>query len=213
MNREVYYESDSVIDLKEYKSMMNLIRKTPENRLSKTSHIRKIYFNNDINYLEKDTKDKDVYSIVIVDGDREHMMVELKSCRSGMILKDYAPIKEVECRNIFRGNIQWLQDSPYPLLKKLYLEIKINRRRIGVVVDYERQRFRLNHRKDFIEFDLSVKSVYGQYGDLLSDKLLMKERLDAGQVILAYKQSVYLPPVFTSVVKLTPPVEETVKQA
>lgn len=194
--------------MKDYKRMIDSIQNTPENRLSKTSHIRKIYFNNEINYLEEelDTSafDKDVYSIVMIDRDTEHLMIERKSRRSGIIYKDYAPITLKECQKIVRGDVHWLKDSAYPLLNQLYLEIKINLRTIGVVVDYERQRFRVNHTNDYIEFDLSVKSIYGRKGDLLAEGLGMRERLDSKHVIMTYKQSVNIPPIFKSVLALAP---------
>ena len=64
MDREVYYESNNVLDLKDYERMMETIKNTPENRLSKISKIRKIYFNDDINYLEDGldnaSSDKDI---------------------------------------------------------------------------------------------------------------------------------------------------------
>ena len=110
----------------------------------------------------------------------------------------------LECQKIFRGDVHWLKDSAYPLLNQLYLEIKINLRTIGVVVDYERQRFRVNHTNDYIEFDLSVKSIYGRKGDLLAEGLGMRERLDSKHVIMTYKQSVNIPPIFKSVLALAP---------
>ena len=57
MDREVYYENNNVLDMKDYKRMIDSIQNTPETRLSKTSHIRKIYFNNEINYLEEELDD------------------------------------------------------------------------------------------------------------------------------------------------------------
>lgn len=208
MDREVYYENNNVLDMKDYERMMAFIQSTPENRLSKTSHIRKIYFNNEINYLEEDLDtsafDKDVYSIVMIDWDEEHLMIERKSRRSGIIYKDYAPITLQECQKVFRGDVRWLKDSEYPVLNNLYLEITINLRTIGVVVDYERQRFRVNHTNDYIEFDLSVQSIYGRKGDLLSKKLDMRQRLDASHVIMTYKQSIHMPSIFKSVLALAP---------
>lgn len=72
------------------------------------------------------------------------------------------------------GGCALAERRAYPLLNQLYLEIKINLRTIGVVVDYERQRFRVNHTNDYIEFDLSVKSIYGRKGDLLAEGLDMQ---------------------------------------
>ena len=211
MDREVYYENNNVLDLKDYERMMESIKNAPENRLSKISKIRKIYFNDDINYLEDGldvgSPDKDVYSIVMVDFDTEHLMVERKSRRSGMIYKDYAPITAQECRKIFRGDVRWLKESSYSLLKNLYLEITVNLRTIGVVVDYERQRFKVHNSNDYIQFDLSVRSIYGRKGDLLADRLDMKDRLDAGHVVMTYKQSINIPPIFKSVLALAPKAE------
>lgn len=211
MDREVYYENNNVIDVKDYEEMIETIQDTPGNRLSKVNKVRKIYFNDDINYLEDGldagSDDKDVYCIVMVNFDTEHLMVERRSRRSGMIYKDYAPITAGECRRIFRGDVRWLKESPYSLLKNLYLEITVNLRTIGVVVDYERQRFKVHNSNDYIEFDLSVRSIYGRKGDLLADQLDMKERLDAGHVIMAYKQSIHIPPIFRSLLALAPKAE------
>lgn len=211
MDREVYYENNNVLDVKDYERMIESIQNIPENRLSRVNRIRKIYFNDEINYLEDglstDSGDKDVYSIVMVNFDTNHLMVERKSRRSGMIYKDYAPITANECRRIFRGDVRWLKESRYPLLKNLYLEITVNLRTIGVVVDYERQRFKVHNSNDYIQFDLSVRSIYGRKGDLLADQLDMKERLDAGHVIMTYKQSIYIPPIFRSVLALVPHTE------
>lgn len=206
MDREVYYENSNVLDIKDYSYMMKTIQASPINRCSGKDQIRKIYFNNDINYLEggwdMSASDKDIYSIVMVNFDREHLMVERKSRRSDMIYKDYAPITYAECQQIFRGDVHWLKESDYPVLNALYLEIRVNLRTIGVIVDYERQRFRVNNSNDYIDFDLSVRSIYGQKGDLLSEQLDMKERLDDKHVIMTYKQSANIPPIFKSVLAL-----------
>ena len=89
MDREVYYENSNVLDIKDYSYMMKTIQASPINRCSGKDRIRKIYFNNDINYLEggwdMSASDKDIYSIVMVNFDREHLMVERKSRRSDMI--------------------------------------------------------------------------------------------------------------------------------
>lgn len=203
MKREVYYENCHVIDREDYLQMMKNVGNSPENRLSKTSKIRKIYFNSDINYLEPLTDaDKDVYSIVNVDQDLERLVIERRSCRSGMIYKDYTPITEKECRKLLAGDFKWLEESDLNLLNELYREIMINHQKIGVIVDYERQRFKIHNSNDYIEFDLSVKSAYDCEGDLLCGNFLMKERLEKKNVILTYKQSVQLPPIFKSILSL-----------
>lgn len=204
MEREIYYENYHVIDRKDYLQMMKKVEDTPENRLSKTSKIRKIYFNKNINYLEPATEDdKDVYSIVMVDHDLTNLVIERKSCRSGMIYKDYMPVTEDACRKLFAGDFEWLQESNIRLFQELYREITINHQTIGVVVDYERQRFKIHNSNDYMEFDLSVKSAYDCTGDLLCGDFDMKERLDKKNIIFTYKQSIQLPQMFKSILSLT----------
>jgi hypothetical protein len=207
MEREVYYENSNVLNVKDYDKMIKDIQNMPENRLSRVNNIRKIYFNDEINYLEDSFDDsfdnRDVYSIVMVNFDTDHLMVERKSWRTGLIYKDYAAVTLDECRKIFKGDIRWMKDSDDMLLQNLYLELAINLRTIGVVVDYERQRFRIHNSNDYIEFDLSVRSVYGAGGDFLSEQLPMKERIDKNHVIMTYKQSVNIPSIFKSVLALT----------
>lgn len=206
VKREVYYENSHVLDYNDYEQMVMMIQHTSKKPLSKINNVRKIYFNNEINYLEDEldtsVPDKDVYSIVMVDFDTEHLMVERKSRRSGMIYKDYAPITFCEWGKIFRGDVSWLKDSTYSVLKNLYLEIEVNLHTIGVVVDYERQRFRVDNTDDYVEFDLSVRSVYDPKGDLLAKDLDMKERLDSRHVIMTYEQSTKLPSVFKAMLAL-----------
>lgn len=209
--REVYYENSNVLNLKDYEQMMKIIQAMPENRSSKINRIRKIYFNDEINYLEDEldtsAMDKDVYSIVMVDFDLDHLMIERKSRRSGMIYKDYTPISLEEYKKLLRGDVQWLKESDEHVLNNLYLEITINLKTIGVIVEYERQRFRLNNSNDYIDFDLSVRSIHGRKGDLLAHQLDMKERLDSNHIIMTYKQSANLPPIFKAVLALAPKTE------
>lgn len=204
MEREIYYENCHVIDRKDYLRMMKKVEAVPENRLSKTSTIRKIYFNQEMNYLEPTSdEDKDVYSIVVVDKDLGSLVIERKSCRSGMIYKDYLPITEKDCRKLLSGDFEWLKDSPFALFCELYREITINHRSIGAIVDYERQRYKIHNSNDYMEFDLSVKSTDVCSGDLLCGDLDMKERLEKKHIVFTYKQSVQLPPMFKSILSLT----------
>lgn len=105
--------------------------------------------------------------------------------------------------------MRWLKESRYPLLKNLYLEITVNLKTIGVVVDYERQRFKVHNSNDYIQFDLAVRSIYGRKGDLLADQLDMKERLDKDHVIMTYQQSIHIPSIFRSVLALVPNTENS----
>ena len=51
MNYEAYYEENNVIRKKDYNNIKSTIEKNKKNKLGCISHIRKIYYNKDINYL------------------------------------------------------------------------------------------------------------------------------------------------------------------
>ncbi len=205
MGLEAYYETNNVITDKDYKKMIGPGLNSEKGRPGRKNRIRKIYFNDDINYLEDaDPSNRDIYSIVMIDGDAEHLMVEKKSRREGMVCKDYAPLERAECERLLRGDVNWLKDNRYPVLASLYLEIVINQLRIGVVVEYERERYRLNGTEDYIEFDFSIRSVYGRRLEVLAPDLPMKERLEKGHVVMTYKQNAAMPQFMAKVLKLAP---------
>lgn len=203
MELEAYYETNNVITGKDYKKMIDSVERSPKGKLGRKNCIRKIYFNDDINYLEDaDDSNRDVYSIVMIDGDMDHLMVEKKSRRDGIVYKSYAPLEKSECDRLLRGDVRWLRDSIYPVLNSLYLEVTINQLRVGVVVEYEREKYRLNGTEDYIEFDFSIRSVYGRRLEVLSSELPMKERLEPDHIVMTYKQSVSMPKFMEKVFKL-----------
>ena len=188
MELEAYYETNNVITGKDYKKMIDSVERSPKGKLGRKNCIRKIYFN--------------VYSIVMIDGDMDHLMVEKKSRRDGIVYKSYAPLEKSECDRLLRGDVRWLRDSVYPVLNSLYLEVTINQLRVGVVVEYEREKYRLNGTEDYIEFDFSIRSVYGRRLEVLSPELPMKERLAPDHIVMTYKQSVSMPKFMEKVFKL-----------
>ena len=70
--------------------------------------------------------------------------------------------------------------------------------------EYERERYRLNGTEDYIEFDFSIRSVYGRRLEVLAPDLPMKERLEKGHVVMTYKQNAAMPQFMEKVLKLAP---------
>lgn len=204
--REVYYENSHVWTRHDYRKFMDHIEDVPSKR------IRKIYFNEDLNafgYAENSKKkDLDLYSIVMIDFDKEHLMIERESHRSGMIYKDYAPLTGAEYEKIIHGDYQWLQDHENPICNHLFLEISINQRNIGWIVEYEQQRFHVYHTKDYIDFDGKIRSAYVKQGDItedfLSESFKMEECLDEEHVVMHYKKGASMAPIFERILALMP---------
>ena len=56
-------------------------------------------------------------------------------------------------------DIKWMADSENLLFRDLYLQMTINQKWPGVIVDYTRQAYRLAG-GDFLVFDTSIQSSY-----------------------------------------------------
>ena len=80
------------------------------------------------------------------------------------------------------------------IFRDFYLQLTNNQLRPGGVVDYDRQAFRMNSKKEYMVFDLSIRSTYLFTKDtVLSPLLEQTERLEQNRVVVTYKQMAELP--------------------
>jgi len=206
MNYEVYSEESNIIN---HIDFMNIKKKISSNmiiREGKEFYIRKIYFNRDINYLDNSDKEKnncDTFSINIKDNSLDFIMLEKKSFREGIIHKNYTYISKAQCDSILTGDISWMKDEINDILNDLYLQMTINEIKIGVVVDYQREVYRLNSSDNYFIFDKAIKSTYDIKGlDLLKAELQMRDRLEKNKTVMTYRQSINIPRFVANVLHL-----------
>lgn len=213
MNYEIYSEESNVIGFYDYTVMRNKIGANKENYMSREGRMRCLYFNQDINYLvdlsSQEAFNKDTYSIRIYDEDWELMILDKQSNRGGTIYRQHTYLSPVQCESILHGDIEWMKDSECLLFRDLYLQMTINQRWPGVIVDYSRQMFRLGYGGDYLIFDTAIESTYDiKLGQLSAPSLAcssfnMERRLEPGKVVMTYHQEMGMPKVLANIMDMS----------
>ena len=206
----MYYEENNVIPEAEYEQIIETMKKGKNYKPAKTSVIRKIFFNKDINYLTDalsvTKENSETYSIMMTEWENSRLVLEKKSIREGLISKSYTYLSEEQFEMIIDGQYEWMKQTRDVLLRDFYLQLTINQIRPGVVVDYTRKTFRLNNRKDYMSFDTSIRSTYLFTKDtLLSPLLEQKERLEAHRIVMTYKQTAEMPGIIYRLANIVQP--------
>ena len=213
MSYEIYSEESNVIGMYDYTVICNKLGKNRENKINCQEHQRSIYFNQDINYLidmaGKNGMNTDRYSINIYDYNTEHMTLEKQSNRDGTIYRQHTYLTEYQCENILHRNIEWMKDSDNLLFRDLYLQMTINQKWPGVIVDYTRQMYRLGYGGDLLIFDTAIESSYDirleamTAAGLARDNFHMENRLEPGKIVMTYRQGMGIPKVLAGLMDLS----------
>lgn len=208
----MYYEENNVIPEREYERMIEMMKKGRNYKPAKTSIIRKIFFNKDINYLTDalsvNQENSESYCIVMTDWENSRLVLEKKGIREGLICKNYTYLSEEQFEMIIDGEYEWMKQSRDALLRDFYLQLSINQIRPGVVVEYTRKTFRLNNRKDYMTFDTSIRSTYLFTKDtLLSPLLELKERLETHRIVMTYRQAAEMPGIIYRLANIGQPLQ------
>ena len=181
----MYYEENNIIPKEEYKHIIDTLHKEKKFRPARISVVRKVFFNREINYLTDavsvNQENTDSYCVMMTDWE-------------GLISKSYTRLSEEEFERILDGDYEWMASARESIFRDFYLQLTINQLRPGVVVDYERQAFRMNSKKEYMVFDISIRSTYLFTKDtVLSPLLEQTERLEQNRVVVTYKQMAELP--------------------
>ena len=213
MNFEIYSEECNVIGFYDYTMICAKLSARNENSIHRQGHQRSIYFNQDINYLVDTSGDKNVncdrYSINIYDRDIHHMILNKQSNRDGTIYRQYTYLTVPQCESIIHKDIGWMKDSDQPLFRDLYLEMTINQKWPGVIVDCQRQIFSVGRGGDFLIFDRKIESTYDirleskNAGDLAGESFAMEPRLEPQKVVMTYRQGMGMPQFLANMIDMS----------
>lgn len=197
---DIYSEESSVIGRSAYELIRDRIAGMDSRRRNAHRSQRSIYFNQDINYLNEDAgeeeQDMDRYSINICKQDYDRMKLVKESFREGTIYRQSISVSAAQCESILSGDLDWMKESDELLFRDLYLQMTINQMWPGVIVDYEREIYRLGQDSDFIIFDTSIASSYNfQLSGLTADEIAekdfhMEQRMEPGKVVMTCRQGV-----------------------
>lgn len=140
-------------------SIMELDSHVSENGMYK---IRSLYFDdeNDSCLLENynGTDPRSKFRIRYYNNDRNHLVLEKKSKKKGMCLKESCVITQEECKEFIEGNENLVDNNMSEQKKKLFCEIQTRKLRPKVIVTYERVPFVYLAGNVRVTFDKNISS-------------------------------------------------------
>lgn len=99
----------------------------------KSTEPRKVFFNREINYLTDavsvNQENTDSYCVMMTDWDTDHLILEKKSKREGLISKSYTRLSEEEFERILDGDYEWMASARESIFRDFYLQLTINQLR------------------------------------------------------------------------------------
>ena len=98
-----------------------------------------------------------------------------------------------------RGDMEFLLHKEAPLAKEIYLQVRQNRLKPAVVVDYEREPFIMDYETIRITFDKNLRSGKASW-DIFDEALPRTPMLEKGIVVLEVKYNKALPDYLARVI-------------
>ena len=194
-------QSEYIVLRQRLRSVMESDSHTDENGEYK---IRSLYFDNlyDKALLEKlnGVNNREKFRIRYYNDDFSKISLEKKSKINGLCNKVSAPLTKEECERILDGDLDWMLESPYDLVKELYVKMKTQLLKPKVLVDYMREPFVYEYGNVRITLDRDIRT--GLYVTDLFD--LDAPTIIAGEpvIILEVKYDEYLPGFIRDIVDL-----------
>lgn len=167
--------------------------------------VRSLYFDTlyDDCYYENESGigERDKYRIRIYNGDKSHIMLEKKSKRRQMTLKETCPLDETVCYKLMHGQKIEISSSMTAGQKKLLGEIQRKALRPVVIVEYLRFPFTEQNGNVRVTFDESIGSSNDISG-FLEKPPTMRPVMEKGISVLEVKWDEFLPDYIKSGMQL-----------
>lgn len=165
--------------------------------------IRSLYFDNlyDKALMEKvnGLSRREKFRIRYYNGDTSVIHLEKKSKVDHLGNKQSSPLSKDEAQSIVDGNIDWMADSKYPVVKELYMKMKIQGLMPKTIVDYTREPFIYPAGNVRVTLDYNIRS--GMYcTDFLNPECVTIPVPES--IILEVKWDGFLPDIIRNAVAL-----------
>ena len=165
--------------------------------------IRSLYFDNadDKALMEKvnGMSRREKFRIRYYNGDTSVIHLEKKSKIDHLGNKQSAPLTADEAQSIVEGDIDWMLDSEYPLIKELYSKMINEGMAPKTIVDYTREPFIYPAGNVRVTLDYNIRSGL-RCTDFLNTKCVTVPVTDA--IILEVKWDGFLPDIIRDAVSL-----------
>ena len=168
--------------------------------------IRSLYFDN---LYDKALREKlsgvavrEKFRIRYYDFNKEFIRLEKKSKWYSLGNKYQCMITAEEVERILHNDWQWMVDDERPLMRELYLKMKLELLRPVVITDYRREPFIYGPGNVRITFDREVRSSRNIYAFFEKDTPMVPV-LMGGKCIMEVKYDDYLPEVINRTILTT----------
>ena len=165
--------------------------------------IRSLYFDdiNDKALMEKvnGVSRREKFRIRYYNGDKSVIHLEKKSKFSNLGNKQSAPLTEEQAQSIVDGNIKWMIDSQYLLVRELYSKMQTTSLAPKTIVDYTREPFIYPPGNVRVTLDYNIRSGI-KCTDFLNIQCVTVSVSDS--IILEVKWDGFLPDIIRDAVSL-----------
>lgn len=191
------------IDMLQIRQRLNAVAFPDPHAVDGKYLIRSLYFDNlydkalmeKVNGLSRSEK----FRIRYYNGDTSVIHLEKKSKVGHLGNKQSSPLSKDEAQSIVDGNIDWMADSKYPVVKELYTKMKIQGLMPKTIVDYTREPFIYPAGNVRVTLDYNIRS--GMYcTDFLNPECVTIPVSES--IILEVKWDGFLPDIIRNAVAL-----------
>lgn len=194
----------SYSDLIAIRQRMSAVARSDPHTIDGKYLIRSLYFDNLSDKALREKIDgvnrREKYRIRYYNLDPSVIHLEKKSKLNGLGTKYSAPLTREEAQSIVDGNIDWMLESPRPLIKELYCRMHDQGMRPQTIVDYTREPFIFDAGNVRVTLDYDIRTGLHST-DFLNPDCITIPAGDA-PIILEVKWDDFLPSIIRDAVQL-----------
>lgn len=205
---EYRHEYKHAINLFDYHALRQRIRAVarpdPNAGAEGFYHIRSLYFDNQEDKALREKLDglpnREKFRIRIYNGKSDLIRLEKKSKIHGLCNKQSVTLTEGEAQQILDGDIDWMAQSPHPLLVEFYGKMVFQRLKPRTIVDYQREAYVYPYGNVRLTFDSQVRT--GLYSTGLFDAHLPTlPAVEPNLLLLEVKYDQFLPDLIRDIIQ------------
>lgn len=192
-------------DLIALRQRLRAVAKPDPHAMDGRYSIRSLYFDTPTDKALREKLDgvsrREKFRIRFYNADTSVIHLEKKSKVGGLGTKASAPLTAVQARSIPEGALDWMPDSPEPLVRELHRKMVTQGLRPRIIVDYVREPFLYLPGNVRVTFDYNIRTGWDVKRFLDRDCIT----IPAGDapILLEVKWDNWLPDIIRDAVQLT----------
>lgn len=183
---------------------LGTVMQSDEHAVNGKYHIRSLYFDNAADKALREKLDgvnnREKFRIRYYNFDTSLIHLEKKSKRNGLGSKELAELTVSEAQSIVNGDWEWMKDADRPLVRELYIKMKLQGLHPKTIVDYIREPFVYSPGNVRVTLDHHIRTGL-RSTDFLNPNCVTVPAGDA-PIILEVKWDTFLPSVIRDIVQL-----------